>query len=351
MPIITEDQLKVRDGYNPTKISFDSLKEEVGDAMKYDWKRDKVDDAKKRAIYTATNYDDFRQRVAGCTLKPIRRNEFNAPPKFAFNRQIDGSAPPTGYVPAGAAVPYDPCAGKLLQASTPATGLRNGREFEREFRRLKTAEDRVAIIEQLDFDVCQRLFPKDFDAEVLRHCIEALEEVGRSSASSAAVGRTFLSTLAVAIPGPVSVSASFLTNGDRQLMAQMLARDVAADPSEDVRICTTFGVPPSMVHAAAAAVAPVAGPELPPAPVGPEPAPAAGPEPAQEGPAPAAERETPQRPEGADAGALQHHFIGTPETPLQGQDSQPPAPEEEAPKRLFEEEEAPAAGGLIDGMD
>ena len=28
--------------YNPTKISFDSLKEEVGDAMKYDWKRDKV---------------------------------------------------------------------------------------------------------------------------------------------------------------------------------------------------------------------------------------------------------------------------------------------------------------------
>ena len=133
-------------------------------------------------------------------------------------------------------------------------------------------------------------------------------------------------------------------------MAQMLARDVAADPSEDVRICTTFGVPPSMVHAAAAAVAPVAGPELPPAPAGPEPAPAAGPEPAQEGPAPAAERETPQRPEGAGAGALQHHFIGTPETPLQ-KDPQPPAPEEEAPKRLFEEEEAPAAGGLIDGMD
>ena len=36
----------------------------------------------------ATESPRFRSRVAGCHLKPIHKNEFNAPPKFAFNRRL-----------------------------------------------------------------------------------------------------------------------------------------------------------------------------------------------------------------------------------------------------------------------
>ena len=52
------------------------------------WLQDTIDDAKKRAITTTASYDEFRSRVAGCMLKPIHKSEFNAPPKFSFNRPL-----------------------------------------------------------------------------------------------------------------------------------------------------------------------------------------------------------------------------------------------------------------------
>ena len=50
---------------------FSAFKRDVQDGVYTDWKYNTVDEAKKRAIYSAPTYDGFRQLVAGCTLKPI----------------------------------------------------------------------------------------------------------------------------------------------------------------------------------------------------------------------------------------------------------------------------------------
>ena len=82
MVIITEEKLSKF----PTK--FDDVKKEVASAAKDDWKRGVVDDAKKRAIYSSGSYDEFKNLVAGCTLKPIGRNEFNAPAKRDLQNRV-----------------------------------------------------------------------------------------------------------------------------------------------------------------------------------------------------------------------------------------------------------------------
>lgn len=63
MPIIKEERLT----RNLDTASFDSVKKQVVGGIYEDWKRDTVDNAKKRAIYNSRNYDDFKSLVAGCT--------------------------------------------------------------------------------------------------------------------------------------------------------------------------------------------------------------------------------------------------------------------------------------------
>ncbi|CAK0895101.1 unnamed protein product, partial [Prorocentrum cordatum] len=132
-----------------TRYDCNSLmggKTRASDASEDDWKRDKVDDAKKRAITTSTCYDDFKSRVAGCTLKPIHRNEFNAPPKFAFNRQVQDDGPAalvaslSGAAASSQVRPQGAGAGVAARLATTATEqggvekLKNARELEREHR-------------------------------------------------------------------------------------------------------------------------------------------------------------------------------------------------------------------------
>lgn len=81
MVIIKEEKLS---RFNPS--NFSSMEAEVQKSEYSDWKRDVVDDAKKRAIYTAPSYDQFEQLVKGCTLKPIHRNEWYTGPK---NQQVN----------------------------------------------------------------------------------------------------------------------------------------------------------------------------------------------------------------------------------------------------------------------
>jgi hypothetical protein len=45
---------------------FPQCKQEVVSGAYDDWKRDTVDEAKKRAIYSAPSYDHFKSLVAGC---------------------------------------------------------------------------------------------------------------------------------------------------------------------------------------------------------------------------------------------------------------------------------------------
>lgn len=246
--------------YNPAEFSFQSVKGEVSEAMQFDWKRDKVDDAKKRAIYQATSYDDFTARVKGCTLKPTHKNEFNAPPKFAFNRlggpgagapggaplaRLLGAAPGTPGSTATAAAGASAAAAAARARLGAGVLPRNGRELDRELRRRTTPEDKARLLADLDGDLCAQIFSKELDAELLRHIFLILEE---SAAPGAA--RRLLKDLAFRCPTQTAMAATFLTPQERGVAARILARDSTADAEEDVRICAALGIPPASVEAA-----------------------------------------------------------------------------------------------------
>mmetsp|Transcript_2130 Transcript_2130/g.5250 ORF Transcript_2130/g.5250 Transcript_2130/m.5250 type:complete len:304 (+) Transcript_2130:101-1012(+) len=257
MPIIKEDKFNK---YCPDSFNFDTMKGEVNEAMQFDWKRDKVDDAKKRAIYQATNYDDFKQRVAGCTLKPIHKDEFNAPPKYLFNRHAEeGSARrPLTLTPAansGAPSTHEvPRVGGGATSSAETRVPRTGHEFERELRRKSGPTEKVRLLERLSSDDYARVFGKELDAEVLRQLLVALDEVRNPGAA-----RNFLTELANRCPSSATVASSFFGHEERALVATLLACDVAAGSAvgsgDDVRICAVFGVPPAVLAAAVSAAA------------------------------------------------------------------------------------------------
>jgi len=264
MPIIKEDPLR---RYNPDDQNlFKSVKGEVTEAMHFDWKRDKVDDAKKRAIYNAKNYDDFKDRVAGCTLKPIHRDEFNAPPKYTFNNQV-GDKPNTPLLPSGGS-------SKLSSQATSGRGgygdasvfvekvPKNGHEFDRELRRRKTAEDKVRLIEVvLENGLIARLFGRELDGEMLRQVLIALEEVLDRGTVPQGISRRFFVALATDCATSITAACAFFDAEEKATIARLLAREPGADSGDDVRVCAAFGISLSSVAEAAAALKPAAAQE------------------------------------------------------------------------------------------
>jgi len=235
MPIIKEDPFR---SYNPDTVKFGRMKDEVADAMRFDWKRDKVDSAKKKAIYDCKNYDDFKQRVAGCTLKPIRKNEFNEPPKFVFNRAAGG----TGAGVVGTHV-VSPLSNNRSSGADGAVAPRSSSELERELRRRATAEEKVRLIETIDdSDSCARLFGIELDAEMFRKLLAALDEVDEGVSPGTA--RRFLSALVSGCQTSAASAAAFLTAVERGMVTRLLARDPVADPEQDTVVCDVFGAAP-----------------------------------------------------------------------------------------------------------
>jgi len=251
MPVIKEDPLQK---YDASLFSFDRMKGEVTVAMKEDWKRDKIDDAKKRAIYDCRDYNEFKQRVAGCTLKPIAKNEFNAPPKFAFNRTVEGSTAVSGGLVASppSISPLD----RQGRGSNAGQGPKNSREVDRELRRRGSAEEKAALV--VDYlstgDDVYRVFGRELDAEVFRQLLEALEQAGTAAAVPPGTAQRFLEHVVGRCTGSAAQAAAFFTAEERGLVARLLARD-QADASTVVPICATLGVTPSSVAAAARSLA------------------------------------------------------------------------------------------------
>uniref|UniRef100_A0A7S4Q3U2 Dynein attachment factor N-terminal domain-containing protein n=1 Tax=Alexandrium monilatum TaxID=311494 RepID=A0A7S4Q3U2_9DINO len=254
MPLIQEEPLNK---YDPSTFRFTKCKTEVSQAMQEDWKHDKVDDAKKRAIYDSRNYDEFKARVAGCTLKPIHRNEFNAPPKHAFNRSANATRAPGQQAQGASSGPV----GAMEQAGLPQPGkavIKTGREFDRELRRCSSPEDKVALLLRLEDGDFARLFGRELDAEVLRQLILALDTTLGSAAAPLGSAQRFFSALVVHCPSSAATAASFLINEERAAVARLLARESrsagGAAPADNVRVCAALGVPPQMLDAAVAQV-------------------------------------------------------------------------------------------------
>eukprot|EP00439_Symbiodinium_sp_Y106_P085523 s633_g28.t2 len=196
-----EDRLQQ---YDANAFRFDKMKEEVADAVKEDWKRDTVDDAKKRAITTTSSYDEFRSRVAGCHLKPIHKNEFNAPAKFAFNRQVERSKE----IPGSSALSTTVL--EKAARSGGQTELRSIRDLDKELRRRRTAEDKAELVIHLSAEAVQRVFGREMDAEVFQQMLEALEQADRTTVPPG-TARRFLGDLATLCPSSTSQAAAFFS--------------------------------------------------------------------------------------------------------------------------------------------
>ncbi|CAK9029437.1 Coiled-coil domain-containing protein 103 homolog (Protein PR46bp) [Durusdinium trenchii] len=241
MPIIKEERLRT---YDPQSFKFDRMKEEVADAVKEDWKRDTIDDAKKRAITTTASYDEFKSRVAGCMLKPIHKNEFNAPPKFSYNRQVEKSrgAYPSGTVPSTLA--------ERVNRSDEKREIRSIRELDKELRRRQTAEERAELVVHMNSEAVQRIFGREMDAEVFQKLLEALEQAAHVPAGTA---RRFLTDMATCCPSSTSQATAFYSAEERKLLTRLLARDKAqVDDPEVVRLCASWGITSSSLSAALA---------------------------------------------------------------------------------------------------
>jgi len=204
MPIIKEDP------FHKYPSNFNVLKEEVSEGMREDWKHELVDNTKKRAIKDARNYDDFKARVAGCELKPVNMHEFNAPPKFTFNKSAGG-----------AGLRATPPMSQIV-SSNISSGASTRRDFERRFRR-ESAEGKIALLRSLDAELCGEFFGRDMDPEVLRQLLVTLEEVGRNGTQVGA--RMLLAALSVSCPSAIVAASSFLTTSERGVVSQLLARE------------------------------------------------------------------------------------------------------------------------------
>eukprot|EP00434_Breviolum_minutum_P006544 symbB.v1.2.005777.t1/scaffold289.1/size287290/22 len=236
MPIIKEERLRT---YDPQGFKFDRMKEEVADAMKEDWKRDTIDDAKKRAITTTASYDEFRSRVAGCMLKPIHKNEFNAPAKFSFNSNTPYPA---------ATVPT--VSGEKTNRSNSKGDIRSIRELDKELRRRRTAE--AWRDGAMNAEAVQRIFGREMDAEVFQKLLEALEQASKATVPEG-TAKEFLTNMATLCPSSTSQATAFYSAEERKLLTRLLARDKAQieDP-EVVRLCASWSITPSSLAAALA---------------------------------------------------------------------------------------------------
>lgn len=248
MPIIKEDPLRA---YDADDFSFKKMKGEVSEAITFDWKRDKVDDAKKRAIGTSATYQVFKDRVAGCTLKPIHRNEFNEAPKYNFNTKYPdeagyGTSKPDVHVISASSQDTATKAVKKDASIFVQKVPRNGHEFERELRRRVTVEDKIMLLDLvLEQGLVAKLFSQELDGETLRSLLTALEESPPSG-----IARRFFGALVVECPVSIMSACSFLDKEERITIARLLAREPGVDRGEDVRVCAAFGIPMFIMDAA-----------------------------------------------------------------------------------------------------
>ena len=85
MTIIKEERLKWQ---SDSSQGFNVIKQDILVSHNEDKHLKKVDDAKKSAIHNSRDYDEFKDLVSTCHLKPIQKNEFNAPAKLLSSNTL-----------------------------------------------------------------------------------------------------------------------------------------------------------------------------------------------------------------------------------------------------------------------
>jgi len=209
MVIITEEKLT-------RKNDFSSIKEELGDAMKYDHSRKQIDDAKKRAVYQTGTYDQFKQLVAGCHLKPLAKGEFSegqmAPPtKHFVNKTCDLPDSSKNMKK------LEPVAN--LNEMKKSDGIKNIAEFSKMFRRAQGAKGQWELLLSISVDRFETLFRPEVDGEMMSELLLALHAGAENDADPMDV----LSRLHTIVHLDASEFAlNFIVDEDRRTVKEIL---------------------------------------------------------------------------------------------------------------------------------
>jgi len=236
MPIIPEEPLK------GLPKNFGKMKDEVVDAARGDWKHHMVDEAKKKAIYSSKDYDDFKQRVAGCTLKPISRKEFNAPPKFAFNKSgLSGASnskrggyagnETTGNLPVGKTLP------------------KNSGQFDKEWRRCANLAEKLDLLLRIAAaESVVEVFGKGLDPELFIKILNVLDDDEAKKEAPEGFGQSFTRKFAESCRDPVLNAVAFFSADEKALFARiLLGQSSVEEVSEnDSELLKSIGLEPSM---------------------------------------------------------------------------------------------------------
>ena len=86
MAIIKEERLTWDKGGKNRE--FVAVRSDILSSHDEDKHLKRVDDAKKSAIVKSRDYDEFKDLVSTCHLKPIQKNEFNAPAKLISRNSL-----------------------------------------------------------------------------------------------------------------------------------------------------------------------------------------------------------------------------------------------------------------------
>ncbi|GBF93625.1 hypothetical protein Rsub_06347 [Raphidocelis subcapitata] len=148
---------------------------DLRDAIVEEQRRKAVDDAKKRAVAQHVDYDTFRNMAR--PMLPAWRLD-------AEGRQLpDGGASKERQPPDAAAVPQPPPQGRRA-AAPPDTAA----EFEREWRRRGSPQERWEYLMLTTPERLPQLFRVEMGGRLLGEVVEALESRWREGAAAAGKG-------------------------------------------------------------------------------------------------------------------------------------------------------------------
>ena len=222
---------KLHNGSFGGALGGEKLSRELAAGFALDAKRAAEDAMKKRAIHTASSYDEFKNLVACASQKPLSAADFAARAETEANRFFTGTAHPCDLAlaaPPGGSGAEEGGGGAgdaAVSASVRAAGLarsggaadaaawgappRSCLELDRSLRRHAAADARSAFLAWLGPGRLGACFKRDVDAPVLGAVISALAGRLRAAAANGAmedVGATAVE-LAVGLVSGASPSA------------------------------------------------------------------------------------------------------------------------------------------------
>lgn len=242
-------------------IDRKKLEAELSSAIAKDNERKAIDTMKKRAILSASSYDDFKNLVACASLTPLSRDDFAKRLAIPVNHSISSSAAQSSIR-----------GGTTLRSNSSLP--RTAGEFDREWRRVgKAAGGRVRLLfECYAAGALPGVFRAELDAVLLGDAISASLNVLEGTATSiegcvspgiADWRASCIPLAALAETGGFMMAREFLLKVDLQRITRIVELLRAVDKLSDGASAVAAELEPYSVASSADAGSPAIAARLP----------------------------------------------------------------------------------------